>query len=210
MLLTIALVGVAIAAGIVLGPLLTWQTACVTLVIDEYPLGVLEPAPFGQEDRDALRTSLTGSLHTRLGGEPVDLAGFNSTQGVRDLLLPRMRGLNLRGKDVLLAYVRGQAFVAPPIFDAGGLERASPLSGQPCLLASDCRIAGDRPQEIVPIREVIEAVEGVIDGRQDVEQSGAPADIQAGLASVYGTATDKMCEVLGGMTVGKFLKKHCK
>ena len=157
-LLIIALVAVAVAAGIVLGPLFTWQTACITLVIDEYPLGVLEPVPFGQEDREALRTSLAGSLHTSLGTEPVDLTGFDSAQGVRDLLLPRMRGLSLRGKDVLLAYVRGQAFVAPPVFQSTGLERVTPLSGVPCLLASDCRIAGDRPQEIVPLRSVIDAV----------------------------------------------------
>jgi len=157
-LLTFAIVGVAIAAGLVLGPVFSWQTACVTLVIDEYPLGVLEPVPFAQEDRDALRTSLAGRLHTPLGSEPVDLVDFDSAQGVRDLLLPRMRGLDLRGKDVLLAYIRGQAFVAPPVFDSGGLERANPLSGVPCLLASDCRISGERPQEIVPVRTVIEAV----------------------------------------------------
>jgi hypothetical protein len=157
-LLAIACVGVAVAAGIVLGPLLTWQTACVTLVIEEYPLGMLEPVPFGEEDREALRTSLSGSLHTSLGDEPVDLVGLDSLQGVRDLLLPRMRGLKLRGKDVMLAYVRGQAFVAPPVFDADGLERPNPLSGVPCLLASDCRIAGERPQEIVPLRTVVEAL----------------------------------------------------
>ena len=40
-LLIIALVAVAVAACIVLVPLFTWQTACITLVIDEYPLGVL-------------------------------------------------------------------------------------------------------------------------------------------------------------------------
>lgn len=158
MLLTIAAVGVAVAAGIVLGPVLTWQTACVTLVIDEYPLGVLEPVPFGHEDRFAFRTALSGALHTAVGTEPVDLVGLDSARGVRDLLLPRMRGFNLRGKDVLLAYVRGQSFVAPPVFDSTGLERQSPLSGIPCLLASDCRVVGDRPQEIVPIRSVIDAI----------------------------------------------------
>lgn len=45
-----------------------------------------------------------------------------------------------------------------PVFDDAGLERPTPLTGLPCLLASDCRITGGRPQEIVPIRSVIEAV----------------------------------------------------
>jgi len=40
--------------------------------------------------------------------------------------------------------------------------------------------------------------------------SSAPADIQAGLANVYGTATDKIREGLGGITVGKFVDKYCK
>ena len=67
-----------------------------------------------------------------------------------------------------------------------------------------------RDAKEISLLEVIEAVQGVIDGRQDVEQSGAPAKIQAGLADVYGSATDKIREVLGDMTVGKFVKKYCK
>ena len=62
----------------------------------------------------------------------------------------------------------------------------------------------------ITLLDVIEAVQGIIDGRQDVEQSGAPADIQAGLANVYGSATDKIREGLGGITVGKFVDKYCK
>ena len=62
----------------------------------------------------------------------------------------------------------------------------------------------------ITLLEVIEAAQGVIDGRQDAEQSGAPAKIQAGLADVYGSATDKICEVLGDMTVSKFIKRYCK
>jgi hypothetical protein len=157
-LLATAVVAVAVVAGLILGPAFTWQTACVTLVIDEYPLGVLEPVAFADEDQAALAATLDGRLHTRLGPKPVALNELNSVQAVRDLLLPRMRGLNVRGKDVLLAYLRGQAFVAPPVFDDAGLERPTPLTGLPCLLASDCRITGGRPQEIVPIRSVIEAV----------------------------------------------------
>jgi hypothetical protein len=157
-LFTAALLGVALAAGLILGPLFTWQTACITLVVDEYPLGVLEPVPFGAEDSEALRQTLSGSLSSRLGEEPLNLVGFDSVQGIRDMLLPRMRSLDVRGKDVLLAYIRGQSFVAPPLFGDTGLELASSVTGVPCLLARDCRLSSGRPSEVVPIRSVVEAV----------------------------------------------------
>lgn len=157
-LFTAALLAIALAAGLLLGPVFTWQTACVTLVIDEYPLGMLEPVPFGAEDSEALGKTLSGSLHTRLGSQPVNLTGFDSVQGVRDRLLARMRGLDIRSKDVLLAYVRGQSFIASPVFDDMGLERDSDLAGVPCLLASDCQLTAGRPAEIVPVRSVVEAV----------------------------------------------------
>jgi Rrf2 family protein len=67
-----------------------------------------------------------------------------------------------------------------------------------------------RDAKDVSLLEVMEAVGGTLDGRQDAEQSGAPADIQAGLADVYGSATDKVREVLGGVTVAKFVGKYCK
>jgi len=62
----------------------------------------------------------------------------------------------------------------------------------------------------VSLLDVIEAVEGTIDGRLDAEQSGAPADIQTGLVHVYGSATDSVREVLGSTTVAKFIETHCK
>jgi len=62
----------------------------------------------------------------------------------------------------------------------------------------------------IVLLDVIEAIDGTIDGRQGAEQSDAPADIQAGLANVYGSATDKIREALGGITVGKFVGKYCK
>ncbi len=67
-----------------------------------------------------------------------------------------------------------------------------------------------RDAKDITLLEVIEAVNGIIDGRQDAEQSGAPEDIQAGLADVFGAATDRVREVLGAMTVGKFLSQFCK
>lgn len=66
-----------------------------------------------------------------------------------------------------------------------------------------------RDAKEITMLEVIEAVNGIIDGRQDAEQSGAPEEIQNGLSDVYGSATDKVREVLGGMTVGKFVDSYC-
>jgi len=67
-----------------------------------------------------------------------------------------------------------------------------------------------RDAKDITMLEVIEAVNGIIDGRQDAEQSGAPANIQAGLSDVFGAATDGIREVLGGMTIGKFVSQYCK
>lgn len=62
----------------------------------------------------------------------------------------------------------------------------------------------------ITMLEVIEAVNGIIDGRQDAQQSGAPDHIQSGLGDVFGAATDKIREVLGMMTIGKFVDLYCK
>ncbi len=62
----------------------------------------------------------------------------------------------------------------------------------------------------ISLLDVIEAVDGTIDGRLDAQQSGAPADVQSGLANVYGSATDRVREVLGSATVAKFIETHCK
>jgi len=61
----------------------------------------------------------------------------------------------------------------------------------------------------IHLLEVIEAVHGVIDGRQDAEQFEVPAEIKAGLSDVYGSVTDQVREVLGGMTVGRFIREYC-
>ncbi|MBN2560329.1 MAG: Rrf2 family transcriptional regulator [Phycisphaerae bacterium] len=67
-----------------------------------------------------------------------------------------------------------------------------------------------RDAKEITMLEVIEAVNGIIDGRQDAEQSGAPAEIQSGLSDVFGAATDKVREVLGAMTIGKFVEGYCR
>ena len=67
-----------------------------------------------------------------------------------------------------------------------------------------------RDAKNITMLEVIEAVNGIIDGRQDAEQSGSPPEIQAGLVDVFGSATDKVREVLGDMSIGKFIDAYCK
>jgi Rrf2 family protein len=62
----------------------------------------------------------------------------------------------------------------------------------------------------ISMLEVIESVGGTLDGRQDAEQGGAPPDIQAGMGDVYGAATEKVREALGGVTIAKFIETYCK
>ncbi|NDC55123.1 MAG: hypothetical protein EBZ74_12865, partial [Planctomycetia bacterium] len=151
----VALVGAALVTGTILAPLFRWQTAAIALVIDQYELGVIEPVPFGTADRRALSTALAGLLDTGLGRDVVELTGLEAAEGLRELLLPRMKRMNLRSKDVMIAYVRGQSLVAPR---AVGPDARDTLAGRACFLASDCSVAGQRPRELVPVRDIVEAV----------------------------------------------------
>jgi len=62
----------------------------------------------------------------------------------------------------------------------------------------------------VNFKEIIEAVNGIIDGRADAQQSGAPDEIATGLANVFGECTDAVCEKLESTTVADFVKDHVK
>jgi hypothetical protein len=157
-LLAIAIIGAAVVVGILVAPLFRWQTAAVTLLIDQYELGTIEPVPYGSEDRAALVTALAGHLGTKLGTDVLDLTGLESAAGLRELLLPRMLRLDLRPKDVMIAYVRSQAIVVPPSPGADPGSRTDPIAGRACFLASDLSVAGTRPREVVPIRDVVEAI----------------------------------------------------
>lgn len=156
-LMGIAVVGAALVTAALLAPLFRWQTAAVALVIDQYQIGVVEPVPFATEDRAGLAQGLAGLLNTGLGKDVVDLTGMESAAGLRELLLPRMLQLPLRSKDVMIAYIRGQTIVAPTVGTAG-LDPSDPFTGRACFLASDLEISGQRPQELVPVREIVEAI----------------------------------------------------
>jgi hypothetical protein len=54
MLAIAALLAAAFAVMLVLAPLFSWQTGCVALVIEDYPLGTLAAVPFAESDTTAL------------------------------------------------------------------------------------------------------------------------------------------------------------
>jgi len=158
MLAAVALL--ALAIWLFLSPLFRWQTGFVVFGIDSYSQFAVETIPFFDEDLAGLTDSLSPSLNSRLGTKPLRLTGFESADAVRTSLPGRMRQLPLRAKDVLVAYVRGQSIVVPPLSDAGGRSSlpADLLEGTACLLTTDFSISGERPQGIVRWREVIEAI----------------------------------------------------
>lgn len=144
--------------GLVLGPLFAWQTAVVTLAVDQYRLGTLAPVPFSEADTAAIEDAIKRAPGAAFGGKAVAVDGTETVDGMRDLLLPKMTSLPLRAKDVLIAYVRGQTIAAVPVFDAEGMPLSDPVTERACLVAADCTIRGARPRELIPIREVVEAI----------------------------------------------------
>jgi hypothetical protein len=158
MLAMAALLAAAFAVMLVLAPLFSWQTGCAALVIDDYPLGSLEAVPFAESDTTALAAALSGRLAPKLGREVLQLPDFTTAESMRDRLRMRVVEMPLRRRDVLLAYVRGQCMVAPPLLDADGNERPDPLSGKACLIARDVAVRGERLRELVSCRDVLEAM----------------------------------------------------
>ena len=150
----------ALAIWLFVSPLFRWQTAFVTLAVKDYHLGTVAPVPFFDEDMAAFTATLSPSLHSRAGNKPVTLSGMESVESLRRLLTGRIKSLPLRPKDVLVAYVRGQSIVAPPLLSRDGESVADDdrLSGRACMLAADFRVHGDRPTEIIAWREIIDSL----------------------------------------------------
>jgi hypothetical protein len=158
MLAMAALLAAAFAVMIVLAPLFSWQTGCLTLVIEDYPLGTLAAVPFAERDTSALAAALSGRLAPNLGREVLQLSEFTTAESMRDRLRMRVIEVPLRRRDVLLTYIRGQCMVAPPLLDADGNERPDALSGKACLIGRDATVRGERLRELVSCRDVIEAM----------------------------------------------------
>lgn len=153
-----ALAALVLSTALVVAPLFSWQTAGVALIVDDYSLDMLPTVPFAQQDATALATSLAGRLAPSLAGEMVQLKGFETVEAMRDRLHGFCVEMPLRSKDSMIAYVRGQCLVPPPVLDADGNERPDPLGGHACLVAADATLRGEGLRELVPCREIVESI----------------------------------------------------
>jgi hypothetical protein len=153
-----ALAAIVLSTALIVAPLFSWQTAAIALVMDDYSLGVLPTVPFAQEDTAALATSLSGRVAPSLSGSLMQVKGFDTVEAMRDRLHGFFVNLPLRGRDSMIAYVRGQCLVPPPLLDADGNERPDPLGGHACLVATDATLRGEGLREMVPCRDIVESI----------------------------------------------------
>ena len=153
-----ALVAIVLSTALIVAPLFSWQTAVIALIVDDYSLEVLPTVPFANQDTTALATSLSGRLAPSMSGELLQIKGFETVEAMRDRLHGYCVGMPLRGKDSMIAYVRGQCLVPPPVLDAEGNERPDPLGGHACLVAADATLRGEGLREMVPCREIVESI----------------------------------------------------
>ena len=153
-----ALAALVLSTALVVAPLFSWQTAGVALVVDGSSLDVLPAVPFAHQDMSALAASLSGRLAPSLSSELLPLKDFDTGEEIRDRLQGFCVKMPLRGKDSMIAYVRGQCLVPPPLLDADGNERPDPLGGHACLVATDATLRGEGLRGLVPIRDIVESI----------------------------------------------------
>jgi hypothetical protein len=153
-----ALAAVVLSTALIVAPLFSWQTAGIALVVDDYSLDMLPTVPFAPQDTTALATSLSGRLAPAMSGELMQIKGFDTVEAMRDRLHGLCVELPIRGKDSMIAYVRGQCLVPPPLLDPDGNERPDPLGGHACLVASDATLRGEGLRELVPCRDIVESI----------------------------------------------------
>ncbi len=67
-----------------------------------------------------------------------------------------------------------------------------------------------REPEDITLLEVVEATDGVVDGRQDAEDSGLSGFFLNGLRGVYGEVSDSVRDVLAHITVKQFMDEYCE
>ena len=149
---------IVLSTALIVAPLFSWQTAAIALVVDDYSLGVLPTVPFAQEDTAALATSLSGRVAPSLSGSLMQVKGFDTVEAMRDRLHGFFVNLPIRGRDSMIAYVRGQCLVPPPLLDADGNERPDPLGGHACLVTTDATLRGEGLREMVPCRDIVESI----------------------------------------------------
>lgn len=153
-----ALAALVLSTALVVAPLFSWQTAGVALVVDGQTADVLSPVPFARQDMTALAASLSGRLSPALSPDLLPLKDFDTVEAMRDRLHGFFVKMPLRAKDTMIAYVRGQCLVPPPLLDADGNERPDPLGGHACLVATDATLRGEGLRELVPIRDIVESI----------------------------------------------------
>lgn len=153
-----ALAALVLSTVLIVAPLFSWQTAGVALVVDGSTLDVLPAVPFAHQDMSALAASLSRRLAPSLSSELLPLKDFDTVEEIRDRLHGFCVKMPIRGKDSMIAYVRGQCMVPPPLLDADGNERPDPLGGHACLVATDASLRGEGLRELVPIRDVVESI----------------------------------------------------
>ena len=153
-----ALAAIVLSTVLIVAPLFSWQTVGIAMTVDDYSLEVLPTVPFANQDTTALATSLSGRLAPSMSGELLQIKGFETVEAMRDRLHGYCVGMPLRGKDSMIAYVRGQCLVPPPVLDADGNERPDPLGGHACLVAADATLRGEGLREMVPCREIVESI----------------------------------------------------
>ena len=154
----LALTAIGMVGVIAFAPLTSWQTTCVSLALDDYPLGLLAPVPYGEQDIEALRNVVAGRCGSVGERNLVELTNFATSSSIRGQLANHMQDLPLRHKDVLVAYVRGQTLVTTWSGNQKDSSASSTPDGTCCLAASDFSAAGIRPTGLVDCRQLLEAL----------------------------------------------------
>ena len=153
-----ALAALLLSTALIVAPLFSWQTAGIALIVDDYSPDVLPTVPFARQDTTSLASSLSGRLAPSMSGELLQIKGFDTVEAMRDRLHGLCVEMPLRGKDSMIAYVRGQCLVPPPLLDADGNERPDPLGGHACMVAADATLRGEGLRELVPCRDIVESI----------------------------------------------------
>lgn len=158
-ILTILAFAAIIFSGVIaFAPLMSWQTTCVALALDQYSLGVLSPVPYGEQDMNALSDVVAGRCSTVGERNLIRLTDFQTSSAVRSRLANYVQNMGLRRRDVLLAYVRSQSFAVGLEHDEDTARKELTLSASCMLAATDFSVAGGRPNGVVSCRQVLDVL----------------------------------------------------
>ena len=149
---TATLVAISVFAFITIAPLLTWQTTFVTLAIDNYKFGLIQPVAYRDEDISAIQNALQGRCSPATNRNVVDLSSYETSNALQNQLANKIRDFRFRRKDVLLAYVRAQSFVST-------LPAEESTSTKYCqLAAADFSLNGPSPSGMVRCSHVLDSL----------------------------------------------------